>query len=304
MYNITFQQIETFLTIAKYQNLSKVAEAMYISQPALSKTLQRFEEGIGIKLFSRGNQGVTLTSEGRYLYSVLEPLYGSLLHAFKTARLIAEAPPKSLRVVLPPIFDISEVFKEAKRYLHQFEEEHTDIVLAESLRELKELRDAVGFGEADVAIVQDFVLDDMKGVSYKCISEFPLYIAVAASHPLAACETLKPEDLEKEVFFRVAYLDEAKSREVYAAECRMAGFAPKRFEFLPNVQTLIHKLRERKGLGICGRFTQFDDEGEIKYYPLHLPNYRKFIAVAWRTGSLSAEAKLFVDMLPGDIMQK
>ncbi|MDR0875792.1 MAG: LysR family transcriptional regulator [Clostridiales Family XIII bacterium] len=301
MYNITFQQIEAFLTIAKYQNLSKAAGLMYISQPALSKTLQRFEEGVGIRMFSRGNQGVVLTPEGAYLYSVLQPLYGSLLRALETARTISSMPSKTIRIVMPEVYDISEIFKEAKHVIRKFEESYPQIVLMESLREFRELRDALEFGEADIAIVQDFVLNGLKDISYKRISDFPMYIAVSVGHPLAASDELKPEDLESEVFFRVAYTPEEDARETYTKECRLAGFLPKQFEFLPNVQTMIHKLLANKGLAICGKFAQFDEESAIKYYPLNLPGYQKYVVAAWRSEDQSAETKQFISALPGEV---
>jgi DNA-binding transcriptional LysR family regulator len=78
VFNITFQQIETFLTVAKCLNLSKAGETLYASQPSLSKTLKRFEEGVGMRLFKSSNQGMALTSDGEYLYSVLEPLYKTI----------------------------------------------------------------------------------------------------------------------------------------------------------------------------------------------------------------------------------
>jgi DNA-binding transcriptional LysR family regulator len=58
MYSITFQQMEAFLTAAKYLNLSKAADAMFISQSALSKTLQRFEEGRGASAVYQEQPGV------------------------------------------------------------------------------------------------------------------------------------------------------------------------------------------------------------------------------------------------------
>ena len=304
MYNITFQQIEAFLTIAKHQNLSKAANIMYISQPALSKTLQRFEEGVGIRLFSRGNQGVILTSEGSYLYSVLLPLYGSLTRALETARSISTSPGKSIRLVLPQAFDLADIFEEAKIVIKEFEELHPDIVLMESLREFRELRDSLEFGEADLAISQDFVLEGLKDISYKRISEFPMYLAMSAGHPLACNGELDPKDLENEVFFRVAYTEEAEAQAIYTNECKIAGFLPKRFEFLPNVQTLIHKLSKNRGVAICGKFTQISEENSIKYYPIEFNDYRKYIVVAWRSEDQSAEAKQFVSVLPGDIIQQ
>jgi DNA-binding transcriptional LysR family regulator len=66
LYNITFQQIEAFLTVGRYLNMSRAAESLYISQPTLSKALQRFESGIGFTVFNRNNQGVSLTPQGEY----------------------------------------------------------------------------------------------------------------------------------------------------------------------------------------------------------------------------------------------
>ena len=41
------------LAIAEYQNMTKAAEALYISQPALTKSLNLLEAELGVKLFDR-----------------------------------------------------------------------------------------------------------------------------------------------------------------------------------------------------------------------------------------------------------
>ncbi|MBP5166079.1 MAG: LysR family transcriptional regulator, partial [Oscillospiraceae bacterium] len=66
------RQIEVFLSAAKHQNISKAAAELYISQPALSKTISKIEKDFGSPLFSRTNRGVTLTDEGKELYSRLD----------------------------------------------------------------------------------------------------------------------------------------------------------------------------------------------------------------------------------------
>ena len=128
---------------------------------------------------------------------------------------------------------------------------------------------------------------------------------MSAGHPLAVCDELNPKDLENEVFFRVAYSSEEDGQSVYANECRLAGFLPRKFEFLPNVQTLIHKLRENKGLAICGKFAQFDEENVIKYYPVNFgDDYKKYVVAAWRSADPSAETKQFISALPGEVIQQ
>lgn len=55
---------EIFYTVAQYQSFSKAAEALYISQPAISKAIKTLENYLKITLFTRTSKGITLTPEG------------------------------------------------------------------------------------------------------------------------------------------------------------------------------------------------------------------------------------------------
>jgi DNA-binding transcriptional LysR family regulator len=54
-------------TIYEERNITKAAERLYISQPALTYRLQQLEKELGTKLVSRGKKGVEFTSQGEYL---------------------------------------------------------------------------------------------------------------------------------------------------------------------------------------------------------------------------------------------
>ena len=58
-----------FYTVANAGNISKAAKELYISQPAISKSIQKLEESLNCKLFSRSSRGVILTSEGSLFYT-------------------------------------------------------------------------------------------------------------------------------------------------------------------------------------------------------------------------------------------
>ncbi len=60
-------QLEQFRVIAECGSLTKAAETLYISQPALSKTLKNLETELGCKLFYRGRHKLNITKEGRRL---------------------------------------------------------------------------------------------------------------------------------------------------------------------------------------------------------------------------------------------
>ncbi|MBQ9979662.1 MAG: LysR family transcriptional regulator [Oscillospiraceae bacterium] len=58
-------QIRYFVTAAQLQNLSKAAEALHLSQPALSKSIAKLEEELGTPLFIRQGKSVALNEPGR-----------------------------------------------------------------------------------------------------------------------------------------------------------------------------------------------------------------------------------------------
>lgn len=63
------KEVKYILAIAKYKNISRAADALYISQPSLSKYLQNMERNLGVHLFSRiGNEFIPTYMGERYLY--------------------------------------------------------------------------------------------------------------------------------------------------------------------------------------------------------------------------------------------
>lgn len=67
-----------FYTVANAGNISKAAKELYISQPAISKSIQKLEESLNCKLFSRSSRGVLLTDEGALLYDHVKEAFETL----------------------------------------------------------------------------------------------------------------------------------------------------------------------------------------------------------------------------------
>lgn len=73
--NQNLNYYKVFYTVARYKNISKAADALFISQPAISKTLSKLEENLGCRLFHRTSRGVSLTDEGQFLYERIEKAF-------------------------------------------------------------------------------------------------------------------------------------------------------------------------------------------------------------------------------------
>jgi len=65
---INLNQLRAFYQAAKYQNFSKAAKNLFVSQPAVTAQVKLFEDYCGLKLFKKKGRNLYLTDEGRALY--------------------------------------------------------------------------------------------------------------------------------------------------------------------------------------------------------------------------------------------
>ncbi len=76
--NQNLSSYRIFYAVANAGNISKAAKELYISQPAISKSIQKLEECVGCLLFSRSSRGVVLTEEGQLLYEHVRDAFETL----------------------------------------------------------------------------------------------------------------------------------------------------------------------------------------------------------------------------------
>lgn len=69
------EYFKVFYYVAKFESLTKAAGELSISQPAVSQSLKQLEQALDVTLFQRKSKGVSLTAEGRMLYSYVEKGY-------------------------------------------------------------------------------------------------------------------------------------------------------------------------------------------------------------------------------------
>src|SRR5437879_13059237 len=59
--------LRVFLTVAEYEHITRAAEELIISQPAVTKTIQHLEQEIGLELIERHGRRIAMTHAGRVL---------------------------------------------------------------------------------------------------------------------------------------------------------------------------------------------------------------------------------------------
>lgn len=89
---------EIFCSVAEYGNFSRASEHLFISQPAISKSIANLEKQLGVRLFTRNSRGVSLTPQGEHLYQHVSRALGEIASAEDTIRRSAQVGGGTLRI--------------------------------------------------------------------------------------------------------------------------------------------------------------------------------------------------------------
>jgi DNA-binding transcriptional LysR family regulator len=86
----SLHQVEIFQTVATEGSISRAAEMLYLSQPAVSQHIRSLEKDMGVKLLVRGRRGVTLTPAGEVFLKYAQQLLRLSREAREATRLSAQ----------------------------------------------------------------------------------------------------------------------------------------------------------------------------------------------------------------------
>jgi DNA-binding transcriptional LysR family regulator len=298
MYDVTLQQIGTFLTVAEQLNFTTAAKALFISQPALSKTINRLEDGLNMKLFVRGNRGVELTKEGGYLYSELRPLFNKTCKAIQNAQNIYSTQTKVLRLGCHTPYELDRTFPTFKSAVREYENRYPDIAVIVELFEFRELRQALIFADVDAVLSSTVYFEDIQNISQKRVENLNVYVAMSSHHPLALRDSLQIEELKNEDFYAVESEDLLTKSSLIRKQCNQLGFTPKKIKYLPNFSSVMMAVKQGKGMTFCGNYKTDGSGTEIKYFPVSTLEDQYYAALLWRTDDISKEVRDFINILP------
>ncbi len=69
---VNLELYRVFFTVAKCGSLTKAAQELYISQPAVSQSVKQLEQLLGVSLFNRTHRGMELSAGGKLIYKKVE----------------------------------------------------------------------------------------------------------------------------------------------------------------------------------------------------------------------------------------
>jgi DNA-binding transcriptional LysR family regulator len=184
-----------FTVVAEEGNLTRAAERLFVSQPALTKQIRQLESQMGVRLFTRSRAGMTLTAAGQALAARTPAVLAGWDHALREAKSAASQAARVLRV----------------GFLAGAANEATQEILADfagrrpgwrvEMRAATWLDPTAGLagGDADVALLR-LPFPGQDGLRTEVLLTEPRWVALPASHPLAARDRICFRDLWDEPF--------------------------------------------------------------------------------------------------------
>ena len=174
-----FDQLETFLEVARTLSFSRAAEKRFRTQPAISAQIRQLEEEIGAKVFDRSGGKVSLTAAGKAFVKYVEQALADRKTMLAAVAEMERVPRGELVVAANEatcLYVLPEVFAEFKR---QYPKVAVNIMRAETAKVLESVVDnTADFGVASLPVPDP-------RLTVVVIHRDELVVIVAQGHPLA-----------------------------------------------------------------------------------------------------------------------
>jgi DNA-binding transcriptional LysR family regulator len=273
--------VRYFVAVAEERNITRAAERLHISQPALSAAVRQLEQQLGVDLLDRSGRVVAVTPAGMVLLEQGRALLASADRVFEAVRERDGAAVGRLRVGMTPTarYGLSPAFLGAAAQhasgVMLYPQEDTTGAL---------LRD-VRAGRLDLAVVF-CAPSDLNGVELEPLWEEPAIVHLRSDHPLAARPSLALEELAGETLLVAAGVESGGFTARVLELCAARGFTPvTRPDPYPDLG--LQAVREGLGVVVYVR-SAFPPEVPGSAFVPVAPAVSFPFSLAWRAGGRSA----------------
>jgi DNA-binding transcriptional LysR family regulator len=295
IYDLLLSQITAFVEVAERRSVSRAAEALFLTQPALTARVQRLERDLGAQLFVRTSRGMKLTEAGEaflpYAFRALDALADgrmqvNALERGGAGRLAIGAAPAVGTYVLPSL-------------LKRFALSHPRVEVRVRTGHSEEILELVLREQVDIGLV--------RSLRHRDIASTPLYedrliLVVDPEHPFAAAGRIRLDEIAGE---QLILFDRTSSyHELTNAFFRRAGVSPKGVMELDNIDAAKKMVEQGFGVALLPHTSVADEIAAGRLAEVAIqgaePVRRQIVAVRRRdagtpTGAVAAFLDTFAD---------
>jgi DNA-binding transcriptional LysR family regulator len=291
------RQLEHFVHVADSGSFRAAAEIGFIAQPALSMSIRKLEEALGVTLFERGARGVTLTTAGR---AFLADARRSLLHAQQgqqSARLAERGEWGVVRLG----FVGSAAYRYLPSRLPAFIAAHPGVTVELIEGTTASLVEMIRDGRVDAGVIR-MPLDEAAGLHLEEVETDDLVAVLPARHAHARRARIDLAALADEPFVMFSRTQVPGLSATVLDVCRDAGFTPRRAQEVTQAFTMVGLVGSGLGVALVpGVITRFAHE-HVRFVRLSNARARQCLTLAFAIrseGASEATLRLYESMTRG-----
>lgn len=195
---LNLRQVEAFKAVIEHGSVNRAAEALRVSQPAISKLLLKLEKDTGLELFERVKGRLAPTRQGMLLYEEVDRTFSGLRQLEDAVVSIRRDEQHRLHIGVMPALSGSFV----RRVTMEFMKKHPDVHVSIQTRSSQFLAEWLMARQIDVALVGNRVENPY--MDRESMISSPLFCAMPVDHPLARKRVIRTTDLDRVPFISFA----------------------------------------------------------------------------------------------------
>ena len=270
---LLFAEIKAFLALADQLHFGRAADQLNLTQPALSKQIQRLEQKVGGPLVTRGYREVRLTPAGTALLSRARPLWRDGVATLEAAQMAAQGRLGTLRIG----FGIATILDLLPSALLRFRSAYPGVELRVRDMSTPGQLQALMRGDLDVGFVR-LPVDDPRIVARPILHE-RLVAALGPKSPWRPRAGLA--SVAAEPFITIARTMSASFYDHVVAVCRAAGFTPNIVQEASELFTVLMLVRAGMGVALVPSASVFRGVPGVRVRPIAPREAAWDIGIAW-----------------------
>lgn len=189
-----FDQLRLFVDLVREQSFTKVAERNYITQPAVSLSIQKLEDELATKLLDRTTRKVMVTDDGRVLFDYAREILEKLEEARAVLQDRQDRMVGTMRLATVHSVGLYELPSSLKEYIRRFPEVNIQV----EYRPSDQVYHAVLDGDADLGLVA--YPEERPGLMVVPFFEDHLVLICSREHPFSLQRSVRLKDLDGQRF--------------------------------------------------------------------------------------------------------
>lgn len=243
--DLTARQLHAVIAVAEYNSFIAAAAFLKTSQPALTRTIKRVEDVLGVRLFDRSTRRIAITTAGKEFVAVAERMLNDLRISIGSMREISEE--QRGQIIISSIMSVANGLLPAIIAKYRSSRSGVEIVLREGVHGtvLEDIRS----GTADVGVTYVDDLPDF--VKAKRISREVFDVILPRGHPLTKKAQRSSVTLNELVGFPLVSLPyESRTRRLIDGAAATAGQTLHHVATVTQFATMMSFVRAGVGIAI------------------------------------------------------